>query len=127
MELFVALGGEASVRALVDMFYDVMDRDPRFALLRSLHPPDLTESRDKLHWFLVGWTGGPQMYVERRGHPRLRARHLPFPIGTVERDLWLGCMDVAIDRCVSDVPAARALREGFSKVADHMRNQQPGA
>lgn len=122
MDLYALIGGESGVRTLVDTFYDVMDTDPRFAHLRGLHPAELGESRDKLHWFLVGWTGGPPMYVERRGHPKLRARHLPFPIGTVERDQWLGCMDLAIDRCGTDATAARALRDGFAKVADHMRN-----
>lgn len=126
MDLFALVGGEPGVRALVDSFYDVMDQDPRFAHLRGLHPADLGESRDKLHWFLVGWTGGPPMYVERRGHPRLRARHLPFPIGPLERDQWLACMDLAIDRCVTEAVAARMLRDGLAKVADHMRNQPVG-
>jgi hemoglobin len=122
MDLFALLGGEVGVRALVDRFYDAMDADPRFAALRALHPPDLAASRDHLFWFLVGWTGGPPMYVERKGHPRLRARHLPFTIGTVERDQWLACMDIAIAGGVTDARAATALRDGLAKVADHMRN-----
>ena len=52
----------------------------------QLHPHTLDSSRDKLYWFLSGWLGGPSLYIERFGHPRLRARHLPFPIGEAERD-----------------------------------------
>ena len=83
---FDLLGGETPVRELVDRFYDLMDLEAAFAELRALHPPDLDGSRDKLFWFLCGWLGGPSHYTERFGHPRLRARHLPFPIGIRERD-----------------------------------------
>ncbi|HET7774533.1 MAG TPA: group II truncated hemoglobin, partial [Burkholderiaceae bacterium] len=85
---FELVGGEARVRALVDRFYDLMDLEPQFAGIRALHPNTLDSSRDKLFWFLCGWLGGPNHYIERFGHPRLRARHLPFPIGESERDQW---------------------------------------
>ena len=81
MTPFEALGGEPRVRALVDRFYDLMELDPVFAPIRGLHPGTLEGSRDKLHWYMCGWLGGPQHYVQRFGHPRLRARHLPFSIG----------------------------------------------
>ena len=90
--LYRRLGGDAGLRALVDRFYDLMDLDPAFADLRSLHPASLDGSRDKLHWFLSGWTGGPPLYEQRHGHPRLRARHLPYRIGIAQRDQWMLCM-----------------------------------
>ncbi|MBL8304434.1 MAG: cyanoglobin, partial [Ideonella sp.] len=68
------LGGDAGVRALVDRFYDLMDIEPAYTGLRAIHPESLDGSRDKLHWFLSGWLGGPALYEERFGHPRLRAR-----------------------------------------------------
>jgi len=83
---FDLVGGEARVRELVDRFYDVMDLEPDFAGIRALHPASLDGSRDKLFWFLCGWLGGPDHYIERFGHPRLRARHLPFAIAS-----WLTC------------------------------------
>ncbi|MGA7949976.1 MAG: group II truncated hemoglobin, partial [Thiobacillaceae bacterium] len=83
------VGGDAGVRRLVDRFYDLMDELPEAYAIRKLHPEDLSGSRDKLYWFLSGWLGGPQHYVERFGHPFLRARHLPFSIGATERDQWL--------------------------------------
>ncbi|MFM7570860.1 MAG: group II truncated hemoglobin, partial [Betaproteobacteria bacterium] len=93
---FEALGGESAARELVDRFYDLMDLEPAYSDIRALHPPDLDSSRDKLFWFLCGWLGGPAHYIERFGHPRLRARHLPFAIGIRERDQWLSCMRQAM-------------------------------
>lgn len=117
------LGGEGAVRALVDHFYDLMDLEPAYAELRALHPTTLEGSRDKLFWFLCGWLGGPQHYVERFGHPRLRARHLPFPIGIKERDQWLACMDQAMQELQLDPTLADRLRASFFNTADWMRNR----
>lgn len=120
---FDALGGEAGIRALVDAFYDRMDVEPAYAGLRALHPADLRGSRDKLHWFLCGWSGGPQHYVERFGHPRLRARHLPFAIGESERDQWLQCMADAMRVRALQPALMQALLQALVPVADWMRNQ----
>jgi hemoglobin len=87
-----------------------------------MHPPDLQGSRDKLYEFLSGWLGGPPLYVEKRGHPRLRARHLPFPIDDAARDAWLMCMDRALEECVSDAMLKEMLRGAFGNMANHMRN-----
>jgi hemoglobin len=120
---FERLGGEPAVRGLVDRFYDLMDLEPGYRLLRSIHPTTLDGSRDKLFWFLCGWLGGPQHYVERFGHPRLRARHLPYPIGIAERDEWLDCMHRAmVDQQVDPALAAK-LAESFFGTADWMRNR----
>lgn len=117
-----ALGGGERVRALVDAFYDRMDSDPGAKTIRALHPPDLSGSRDKLFMFLSGWLGGPPLYIERHGHPRLRMRHAPFPIGEAERDQWLACMAHALDTL--DVTGdLRAFLDGrLAHVADFMRN-----
>jgi hemoglobin len=120
---FELLGGEPVVRQLVDRFYDLMDLDPAYAGLRALHPAALDGSRDKLHWFLCGWLGGPQHYVERFGHPRLRARHLPYPIGIAERDQWMACMVQAMRELQIDDTLAARLTESFFGTADWMRNK----
>jgi hemoglobin len=91
-----AIGGDGGLRRLVDRFYDLMDLEPAFQGIRRLHPSTLDGSRDKLYWFLSGWLGGPNLYVERFGHPRLRARHLPYAIGIAERDAWMACMRQAM-------------------------------
>ncbi len=80
------LGGESAIWALVDRFYDLMDLEPRYALLRSVHGSTLDDARDKLFWFLCGWLGGPKHGSDRFGRPRLRARYLPFSIGMEERN-----------------------------------------
>lgn len=120
---YQALGGEAGVRRLVDRFYDLMDELPEAWGIRKLHPEDLSSSRDKLFWFLSGWLGGPQLYAERFGHPRLRARHLPFPIGEAERDQWLMCMRQALDEQCDDAALKARLWEAIAGLADHMRNR----
>ena len=119
---FERVGGEAAVRSLVDRFYDLMDLEPAFHDLRALHPTTLAGSRDKLFWFLCGWLGGPQHYVQRFGHPMLRARHLPFRVGIRERDQWLACMRQAMGELGFDEPLAQRLYESFFNTADWMRN-----
>jgi hemoglobin len=89
-----------------------------------LHAPDLTQARDKLYWFLSGWLGGPQHYVERFGHPRLRGRHMPFSVGEVERDQWMSCMVQAMEELELDPQLRQELRAAFFKTADFMRNRE---
>jgi hemoglobin len=120
---FELLGGETGIRRLVDAFYDRMDAAEEAAGIRALHPPDLTTSREKLFLFLVGWMGGPPLYVQTYGHPMLRARHLPFPIGIAERDAWVWCMDHALAEHDMPEELREYLRLRFRSVADHMRNQ----
>lgn len=123
--VFEQMGGESALRALVDRFYDLMALDERYAGIRDLHPPDLDGSRDKLFWFLCGWTGGPNHYIERFGHPRLRARHLPYAIGIRERDAWLTCMRQAMMDCGLSPELQVRLTQAFEGTADWMRNR-PG-
>jgi hemoglobin len=122
---FERLGGEPGVRALVDRFYDLMDLEPRFAELRAVHPTTLDSARDKLHWFLCGWLGGPNHYIDRFGHPMLRARHLPYPIRSVERDQWMGCMLQALQDEGAEPALTQRLAEALYGTADWMRNK-PG-
>ena len=120
---FERLGGEPGVRALVDRFYDLMDLEPAYADLRALHPGALDGSRDKLYWFLCGWLGGPNHYIERFGHPRLRARHLPYAIGIAERDQWMACMVQAMGEQQLEPALAKRLAEALYGTADWMRNK----
>lgn len=120
---FEQLGGEAGIRRLVDRFYDLMDTAPEAATIRALHARSLKSSREKLHLFLVGWTGGPPVYMEKFGHPRLRMRHFPFPIATRERDEWLWCMDRALDEHEMPDELRTVLKTRFQQLADHMRNR----
>jgi hemoglobin len=88
-----------------------------------MHQPDLSEAREKLFLFLVGWSGGPQHYIERYGHPMLRRRHLPFAIGESERDQWMFCMVRAMHDIGMEEPLVVRLAQALRSVADFMRNQ----
>lgn len=121
--LYQLIGGADKLREMVDRFYDLMELEPEFAGIHAMHPKPNDSSRDKLFWFLSGWTGGPDLFVEQFGHPRLRARHLPFAIGSSERDQWLRCMAWAMQ----DVGIAEELQQhlmnSFFQTADWMRNK----
>jgi len=120
---FEWIGGEACIKALVERFYDLMDLEPGYAELRASHGSTLDDARQKLFWFLCGWLGGPDHYVERFGHPRLRARHMPFAIGIQERDQWLACMDQAMGEVGVDADLRTRLNASFYQTADWMRNK----
>jgi hemoglobin len=120
---YARIGGEAGVRALVERFYDLMEMEPQFAPLRSVHGASLANAREKLFMFLSGWLGGPSIYTDRFGHPRLRARHLPFPIATTERDQWLACMRRALVDTDVEPGLIDALMDAFFQTADWMRNK----
>lgn len=92
--LYERAGGRQFFVDLVDRFYDGVAEDP---ILRPLYPPNLGPPRDHLTKFLIQYWGGPTDYMEDRGHPRLRMRHLPFSIGWAERDAWFRHMQAAVE------------------------------
>ena len=125
--LYGLLGGEphatTKIREIVEAFYDVMDQDIKAKTIRAMHPDDLSTSREKLFMFLVGWTGGPQLYVERYGQPFLRRKHLHFKIGEEERDQWIYCMTKAMIDLKIDETKIKVLLNALYPLADFMRNQ----
>ena len=102
-----------------------MDSEPEFAVIRKMHPASLEGSYEKLYMFLSGWTGGPPLYMEKHGHPMLRARHLPFAIGEAERDQWMSCMIRAMLEMDLDEHFRNTLLAAMYRTADWMRNK-PG-
>jgi len=123
LKLYEKMGGEEGIKALVERFYKLMDTLPEVKTIRDMHPSDLGESREKLFAFLSGWSGGPQLFMERYGHPRLRMRHAPFAIGKDERDQWLLCMNKALEESNYSEEVKSFLSIKFSEIADFMRNQ----
>ena len=117
------IGGEEGVRRLVDHFYNYMDELDEVKQIRSLHAKSLKTSREKLFLFLSGWLGGPDLYVQKYGHPMLRRRHLPFAIGIQERDEWMHCMKKALADMQLDPEIEQHLIRAFMQTADHMRNK----
>lgn len=117
------IGGEPVVRALCHRFYIRMSEIPEAQGVLEMHPNDLSGSEEKLFMFLSGWLGGPQLFEEKFGHPRLRARHGHFKIGKSERDQWMLCMVHAFEDCQIEEPLRSELLHSLLNLADHMRNQ----
>ena len=122
--LYKLIGGENGLRQLVERFYDLIDSSPEATQIRALHPKSLKQSREKFFLFLSGWSGGPQLYIEKYGHPRLRMRHMPFSIGIVERDQWIWCMNKALDEMQMDAAVIEYLKTRFAETADFLRNKK---
>jgi hemoglobin len=120
---FEIIGGQATVDRLVERFYQRMDTLPEARGIRALHAPDLGPMIVVLKKYLGEWLGGPKLYSTERGHPMLRARHLPFVIGVAERDAWLLCMNGALDETITDEAARAGIRDSMTRLADWMRNK----
>lgn len=117
-----ALGGADGLQRLVQRFYALMDELPEAYTVRRLHPDSLSGSATSLFQFLSGWLGGPPLYERQHGHPRLRMRHLPYRIGSLERDEWLLCMRLALAEQVTDPALRSALEQAISTLAQHIVN-----
>lgn len=120
---FEQIGGAAAVDRLVEIFYQRMDTLPEARGIRALHPADLSDTKVVLKKYLTEWLGGPALYSRERGHPRLRMRHLPFPIGIPERDAWLLCMRSALEEVIAVDRLREQLGTALARTADWMRNR----
>lgn len=120
--VYEVVGGMPFFERLVDAFYDRVERDqPLLALYPEPH--DLAPARMRLRLFLAQYWGGPDTYSQLRGHPRLRMRHVPFPIDADGRDRWLAAMNGALDDVAPPPQVAAAMREYFAMAAEAMRNR----
>ena len=120
--MYQVLGGQPGIALLVERFYNHMDELPSAQTIRKMHPKDLKESKHKLELFLVGWMGGPPLYMQKYGHPRLRARHLPFAVDSQARDAWMQCMNLALRETELPEEICEQIGGAFARLADHMRN-----
>jgi hemoglobin len=118
---FVEIGGIDRVSELVNKFYDIVEAES--PVLREMLPADTSVSRTKLFEFMTGWMGGPPLYIEKRGHPRLRMRHLPFAIGDFEAAEWMRCMTAAMGQIQVTGPLQEFLTDKLTESALHLRNQ----
>lgn len=120
--VYEALSGADGIHRLVDRFYELMDELPEAYAARRIHPESLAGANESLFEFLSGWFGGPNLYIEKKGHPRLRMRHQPYAIGPTERDEWMLCMRTALTEQVADESLRAGLLKAFTDMADHMVN-----
>jgi len=121
--LYERIGGEEKLRSLVQSFYQHMDTLNEVKKVRDMHTADLKGAEDKLFMFLSGWMGGPPLFIEKFGHPRLRQRHINFAIDESARDQWMLCMKHALDDTVEEQTLRDELMDAFYGVADFMRNR----
>ncbi|WP_081653343.1 group II truncated hemoglobin [Bacteriovorax sp. DB6_IX] len=117
------IGGEKGIETLVTRFYHHMDTLDSAKQCRDLHGKSLDSAAQKLKMFLSGWLGGPSLYIQKYGHPRMRKRHFPFAIGTLERDQWLLCMREAMNDMKLEPEFDHYLWQAFRRFAEHMRNR----
>ena len=121
--IYEYLGGDPIIKSICARFYEVMDQLPQAKEIRDMHPEDLSSSEEKLFLFLCGWFGGPQRYIQKYGHPRLRARHLPFAIDESASKAWMTCMRIALAEYIPNKDVRAQIEQIFARMADHMRNQ----
>jgi hemoglobin len=120
--VYEAAGGMPFFEELVDRFYEGVAADPVLLQLYP-EPEDLSQARHRLTLFLAQYWGGPPIYGEERGHPRLRMRHAPFAIGPEERDHWLAHMRAALDELAPEPEVRARFDEYFGFAAESMRNR----
>jgi hemoglobin len=122
--LYQAIGGDETVKALAHRFYELMDTLPEARHVRAVHPPSLTGSEEKFYEYLTGYLGGPPLYTDKRGHPRLRSRHFIARIGPIERDEWLLCFRQAMDETISNPKLRDIIWPPIERLAHHMQNKE---
>lgn len=120
--IYKNIGSDEPYHRLVERFYEGVEKDQ---LLRPLYPKDLTESKRHLALFLIQRTGGHTTYSNERGHPRMRMRHMPFPIGIAERDAWLSNMSHALDQVPEFASYSELMQHYFLDFATFLMNK-PG-
>lgn len=122
--LYQAVGGEQTIRALSRRFYELMDTLPEASRVRAVHPPSLAGSEEKFYEYMTGYLGGPPLYIDKYGHPRLRSRHFGAAIGPVERDEWLLCFRQALEETVANPKLRALILPPIERLADHMQNKE---
>ncbi|BCG65047.1 MAG: hemoglobin [Methyloprofundus sp.] len=121
---YALMGGQQAIISLVDRFYFYMDTKPEVKELRAIHAPELEPVKEKLVKFLSGWLGGPDLFVQEYGHPRLKQRHFPFQVDKLTRDQWMWCMQKAIYEVSMPDELRKNIMQAFADLATHMINTE---
>lgn len=124
--LYQQIGGEQVVRQLCECFYDIMEADPTVKALREIHTRDLSDTRQRFFEFMSGWLGGPALFEQKYGHPRLRARHLHVKVDHLMVSQWLYCMNKALDNSISQRKHRQVIYQNLQPLAQHMLNTGQG-
>lgn len=117
--IYEAIGGQEAVDRLVNAHYKYIGQHPD---LIPIFPEDLSESARKQRLFLTQFFGGPNLYIQERGHPMLKRRHLPFEITPERRDAWLQCFEKALNDAKIEESYRSVIMQRISMTAQHMMN-----
>jgi hemoglobin len=120
---FERMGGEPTVRRLVDHFYRIMDESVEAVSIRAMHAADLNPMRDRLTEYLTAWLGGPRRYFERSDSKCIMSAHSPFQIGAQQRDEWMACMRQALNEAGIAEDLRLLIEPAMTRVADALRNR----
>ena len=120
--IYERIGGADTINAVVDSFYRQMSLLPQAQTIRAMHGDGLVAMRAVLKKFLTEQTGGPDLYSSEKGHPPMRQRHSEFPIDSYAADVWMECMDLALEEHVSDTEARSQMHAKIRQLADWMKN-----
>ena len=121
---YLLMGGKKAISSLVERFYFYMDTLPEAKELRAVHAADLSSAKDKLYKFLSGWLGGPDLFVQQYGHPRLKQRHFPFKVNQQVRDQWVFCMRKALYEIAMQDELRNKIKQAIEDLATHMINAE---
>jgi len=121
---YILMGGEKSILNLVERFYFYMDTLTEAKELRAIHAADLASTKVKLFKFLSGWLGGPDLFQQEYGHPRLRQRHFPFKVDQQVRDQWMLCMNKALYEIAMPDELRKNIKQALDGLATHMINTE---
>jgi hemoglobin len=124
VSIFERIGGAETINRMVDSFYRQMSLLPQAQTLRVMHGDALIGMKSLLKKYLSEWTGGPVLYSPEKGHPPMRQRHKAFPIDNYVSDVWMECMDLALEEHVADAEVRAQLHDNLKKLADWMRNTE---
>ena len=124
--LYQAIRGDGTIRKLVRRFYELMDTLPEARACRAVHPPSLASAEQKLYEYLTGYLGGPPLYTDKYGHPRLRSRHFIASIGAEERDGWIVCFRQAMQETIEHSKLREIIWAPIERLAYHMQNKDEG-
>lgn len=122
--IYSRIGGRAVIDQVVDEFYHIMKTDPVARDCLLTHRGDMDEVALKLKQYLYGWLGGPQLFVQKYGHPRMRARHMAFPIGLKEAEQWMYCMKLSLRKSKIDLNDQEEILGAMKHLAGIIINQQ---
>jgi hemoglobin len=119
-QTYFELIGKDNLWKLIADFYEEIKKDP---ILRPMYPDALEPAQERLFLFMMQYLGGPNIYSENRGHPRLKMRHVRFPIDQKARDSWMNNMTIALDKNPMDEKGKEFLRKYFADTATFLKNK----